>query len=202
MAGADRPAPVLSLVDGLLAGYGVAIPVGAVAPLLITLTARTGWRAGVAAALGVATVDGCYALVAVLGGNALAPLVARVAEPLRWAAVAVVVVISVRTALSALRPGGASVTVATPLRAYLAFLGLTALNPTTVVYFAALVLGRPAYGGFLFVLGVSLASASWQLLLAGGGRLLGAVLDSRRGRLVTALVASAVILGLAVRLAL
>jgi arginine exporter protein ArgO len=116
--------------------------------------------------------------------------------------VAVVVVISVRTALSALRPGGASVTVATPLRAYLAFLGLTALNPTTVVYFAALVLGRPAYGGFLFVLGVSLASASWQLLLAGGGRLLGAVLDSRRGRLVTALVASAVILGLAVRLAL
>jgi len=44
------------------------------------------------------------------------------------------------------------------------------------------------------------ASASWQLLLAGGGALLGRLLAGPRGRLATALVSSAVIVGLAVGL--
>jgi arginine exporter protein ArgO len=52
----------------------------------------------------------------------------------------------------------------------------------------------------VFVLAAFAASASWQLLLAGGGALLGRVLTGRRGRLVTALVSSAVILALAVRM--
>jgi arginine exporter protein ArgO len=93
-----------------------------------------------------------------------------------------------------------------PGRAYLALLGITMLNPTTVVYFAALVLGSGAGAAVgpleqgVFVLAAFAASASWQLLLAGGGALLGRALTGRRGRLVTALVSSAVILALAVRM--
>lgn len=66
-----------------------------------------------------------------------------------------------------------------PLRAYTALAGLTALNPLTVVYFGALVLNRQAAGAFtasqagIFVASVFAASASWQLLLAAGGALLG-----------------------------
>ncbi|HKT02497.1 MAG TPA: lysine transporter LysE, partial [Rugosimonospora sp.] len=47
-----------ALLSGLLAGYGVAIPVGAVAVLVASLAARTSLAVGSAAALGVATADG------------------------------------------------------------------------------------------------------------------------------------------------
>jgi arginine exporter protein ArgO len=71
------------------------------------------------------------------------------------------------------------------------------------VYFAALVLGHGgAGGGVWFVAGAFLASASWQLLIAGGGSLIGRVLTGPRGRLTTALVSSAVIAALAVKILL
>ncbi len=72
-----------SLVAGLLAGFGIAIPVGAVATYLVTLTARTSPRVGEAAALGVASADGLYAMLAVVGGAALTGVIA--ASPLRCA---------------------------------------------------------------------------------------------------------------------
>ena len=87
------------------------------------------------------------------------------------------------------------------VRAYAGVLGLTLLNPATIVYFAALVLGRGGEGGGVpFVAGVLVASASWQLSIAAGGALVGRRLTSDRGRLITALVSSAVIAVLAVRL--
>ncbi|MGW2180563.1 hypothetical protein ACWCXX_21165 [Streptomyces sp. NPDC001732] len=72
-----------ALVAGLLAGYGIAMPVGAVATCLVALTARTSLRVGACAALGVATADGLYALISMAGGSALAPLVESIAPPLR-----------------------------------------------------------------------------------------------------------------------
>ncbi len=198
-----------ALVAGLLAGYGVAIPVGAIGALLVGLTARTSLRTGAAAALGVATADGLYALAAVLGGTALARLIEPVATPMRWAAVVVLVAIAVRTAVSALRRNGSPVDdrgLTSPGRAYLGLLGLTVLNPATIVYFGALVVGRQAdaapdlVSGIVFVLAAFAASASWQLLLAGGGSLVGRVLSGPRGRLVTALVSSVVIVVLAIGL--
>ncbi|MBM0278675.1 LysE family transporter, partial [Micromonospora tarensis] len=94
--------------------------------------------------------------------------------------------------------------IGTPGRAYAALLGLTLLNPTTVLYFVALVLGRrdTADAGLLpaalFVAGVVLASASWQLLIAGGGTVVGRALTGPRGRLVTGVLSSALIAALAV----
>ena len=203
-----------SLVAGLLAGYGVAVPVGAIAAVIVSLTARTSLRVGAAAALGVATADGAYALAAVLGGAALARLIEPVAVPLRWVAAAVLVGLAVRSGMTAVRhyhdPAAArsATGLGTPARAYLGLLGLTLLNPATVVYFAALVLGRQA-GGMpgiaaqaVFVAAAFAASASWQLLLACGGSLVGRLLTGPRGRLITALASSAVIVLLALWLLL
>jgi hypothetical protein len=67
------------------------------------------------------------------------------------------------------------------------------------VVFRRLVLRRQASGAFtagqagIFVLCVFAASASWQLLLVSGGRLLGR-LASPHGVLATALVSSALIM--------
>jgi arginine exporter protein ArgO len=95
----------------------------------------------------------------------------------------------------------------TPLRAYTALAAVTVLNPLTVVYWAALVLGRqasavgfaPAHSG-VFVLAVVAASASWQLLLVSGGALVGQVVGSRRGMLVISLASSLLIAALAAQI--
>ena len=190
---------------GVVAGYGVAVPVGAIAVLIAGLSARTSLRVGAAAGLGAATADGVYALVAVLGGAALAGLVAPIATPLRWVAAIVLLALAGHTAWAALRRRSAtdreSARTATAVQAYAGILGLTLLNPATVVYFAALVLGRGgAGGGGWFVAGAFLASASWQLLVAASGALAGRLLTGERGQLITSLISSAVIATLALML--
>lgn len=87
---------IAALVGGLLAGCGIAIPVGAVGACLVALSARTSWRVGAGAALGVATADGLYALIAVAGGATLVPVLQPVTVPLRWASALVLVVLAVR----------------------------------------------------------------------------------------------------------
>ncbi len=199
-----------AFLAGLVAGYGVAVPVGAIAILILGLSARTSFRVGAAAAFGVATADGLYAAVAALGGAAVAGGLAPIAGPLRWVAAAVLLFLAVHTAWRALRPAASAALPAerrgldTPTRAFTAIVALTLLNPATVVYFAALVLGRGGVSGagtgaaLLFALGVFVASASWQLLIAGGGTLIGRALTGSRGRRVTALLSSAIIAALAV----
>ncbi|GHE39680.1 lysine transporter LysE [Streptomyces longispororuber] len=202
------------LVAGLVAGYGIAVPVGAVATYLVALTARTSLRVGASAALGVATADGLYALVATVAGAAAARVVAPAVGPLRLLSAAGLVFLAARAARAAAvryrDPGEAAAPRAahppTPARAYATFLGITLLNPMTVVYFAALVVGTGTgaepdrLGQAVFTGAAFAASASWQLLLAGGGALLGRALTGRRGRLVTALTSSAVITALAAHL--
>jgi arginine exporter protein ArgO len=195
-----------AFLAGAAAGYGIAVPVGAIAVLIAGLSARTSLRVGAAAGLGAATADGLYALIAVLGGAALAGLLAPITTPLRWVAAAVLLGLAVHTAVTAVRRrhdrvAGRPERPVTVGAAYAGVLGLTLLNPATVIYFAALVLGRGgAGGGPWFVVGAFVASASWQLLIAGGGSLVGRLLTGPRGRLVTALVSSVVIAILAIRL--
>ncbi|MER5885430.1 LysE family transporter [Streptomyces sp. NPDC001941] len=204
-----------AVVAGLLAGYGIAVPVGAVAAYLVALTARTGLRVGAGAALGVATADGLYALLAVLGGTGLAGLIAPYSTPLRWVSAVVLVALAVRGATSAVRqyrahgaggPPPRTTDPTHPGRAFTTLLGITLLNPMTVVYFAALVLGGQdsvtpdTSSRAVFVAAAFAASASWQLLIAGGGALLGRALTGPRARLATALAASALITFLAARL--
>jgi len=220
-----------ALLAGVVAGYGIAVPVGAVAAYLVTLGAREGWRTGAAGGLGAATVDGVYAAVAVAAGALLAPWVGAAQEPLRWAAAAVLLVLGILLLRPALRPGGpgaldqaeeaggptaepgrpgevARPGSGRPRRAFLTVFGLTLVNPTTVVYFTALVAGQgvgsldPAAQRVAFVLGAFVASASWQLLLAGAGARLGRALTGARGRRWTAIVGGTVVVLLAVRSAL
>lgn len=210
----SRPIVIAALVAGLLAGYGVAVPVGGVATYLVALTARTSWKIGACAALGVATADGLYALIAAIGGSALAGVLQPIVLPLHWVSGLVLIALAIRGSVMAIgryRTRRAAIMADKPVmtsfaRAYLGLWGITMLNPTTVIYFVALVVGsqttavvnRPEH--VVFVLAVFVASASWQLLLAGGGTLLGRVLTGGSGRLVTGIASSAVIAALAVRL--
>ena len=199
------------LAAGALAGLAVAMPVGAVGAYLLGLAARERFAVAAAAALGVASVDGAYALVAALGGAGLRALVQSASVVLTWLAALVLVVLAGRTLGQAVRRYRSS-TPAVALgrgrgagRAYLGLVGLTAVNPATVITFSAVALGRPTGdtgpswpGVALFAVGALVASAAWQLLLVGGGSVLGRLLAGRRGQLGIAVVSALLMLGLAV----
>jgi threonine/homoserine/homoserine lactone efflux protein len=200
---------------GLFAGFGVAIPVGPASVYLVTLTARTSVRVGAAAALGIATVDAGYALVAAVAGSGVLGVLRTVLPVLHCTAAVVLLAVGVWMVLGAATDRASSASRITAQRtsasrAYVQLTALTSVSPSTVVYFAALVVGlrsvsgdAPAFvTGVVFVATVFVASASWQLLLAGGGALLGRRLVSRSGQRLTSVVSGLVILAQAVRVAL
>lgn len=164
-----------SFVAGALAGWAIAIPVGAIAVLIVEIGIRRGFRVAAAAGAGAATADGLYATLAAVGGTALAAFLEPLEAPLRAVAIAALLAIGIRgLLLVTIGPRAVPGTAVMPVRVagtYIRFLGLTLLNPQTVVYFAALILALPDLGRgpgerAAFVAGAFLASLSWQLSLA------------------------------------
>jgi threonine/homoserine/homoserine lactone efflux protein len=196
---------------GVAAGYGIAIPVGAIAVLIVQVGIRCGFACAASAGAGAATADLLYALLAVTGGVALAAAVEDVGEPLRWLSAGVLVLIALRGLVRARRaPGIADAPLPRPREyavTYARFLGLTVINPLTVVYFAAIVLGLGVAADLApgarvaFVAGAFLASLSWQLLLAAVGALAGRRLPPRVA-VGAAIAGNLVILAMAVLIAL
>ena len=199
-----------ALLAGFAAGYGIAIPVGAVSVLIVETGIRFGFRSAAAAGAGTASADGIYAAVAAVFGAALAGVLTPWQVPLRAAAVLVLVGLALRGFRSVARdaergrereresgaagasspvqagapmpapaagaPGQEPTTGATrsARRIYAAFLGITLLNPMTITYFAALILGLGGTGTepaekIVFVAGAFFASLSWQMLIAAAG---------------------------------
>jgi arginine exporter protein ArgO len=173
---------VNELLAGALAGYAIAIPVGAIAVLIVELGIRRGFAVGAAAGAGAASADGIYATVAMIAGGAVAGVVEPIEGPLRIVAAGALIAVALRGFLRLLSGArgapGSSDLPRNLVATYLRFLAITLLNPMTVVYFAALSLGLPAVSGSgeaagraAFVVGAFGASLSWQLLLAGLGAL-------------------------------
>jgi len=196
------------LVAGLVAGWGVAIPLGAIGVMVVDLGMRGGFRPAAAAAAGVATADFLYAAVAAAAGAAVASVLAPHEHALRLLSAAVLAVVAL-LGLLALRKPSASREPApvTDRRVYTRFVALTSINPTTVAYFAALVAGLPAVASapasakVVFVLAAGAASLSWQLVLAGSGAALHHRLPPS-ARIWTAVMGNALVLALALRMAL
>ena len=190
---------------GALAGYAIAMPVGPIAVLILRTGMRDGLRAALAAGAGCATADLVYASLAMLAGPPLVALIAPVLRPARLVAAALLLLLALR-GLRATDLGGAERAPAAPLRTYATVLGLTLLNPSTVIYFASLAVGLPAISAepaarALFVVAAALASLSWQWLLAGAGASLHGRVPPRLGR-VTAIGSAVIIGGLALKIAL
>jgi arginine exporter protein ArgO len=199
-----------AFAEGALAGLGIAVPVGAIAVLIVDLAMRRGFARAVPAALGAANADLVYATVAVLAGSAVASALEPHERMIELISAGVLAGIAVYRTWRLLRPvdvGRAAGAGDGPLRTYGSFLALTLVNPMTVTYFAALILGLgpdtlgSSSDKVLFAAGAGIASASWQLLLAATGAVLHHRL-SERARVVTALVGNLLIAAFAVRLAL
>jgi arginine exporter protein ArgO len=196
-----------SFWDGVLAGYGIAVPVGAIAVLIIDVSIRRGLASGMQAGAGAATADILYAAAAAIGGTLLQTLLMPLAEIFRVLGGGALIAIGV-LGLWRLPRLKKQVDLGSPSnaagRTFLTFLGLTLLNPLTIVYFSALILGdlqadRSALNRLVFVLGAGLASLSWQWLLAAFGALAGRNLPERAGLILSA-VGNLVVIFLGLRL--
>jgi len=164
-----------AFLSGVFAGYGIAIPVGPIAILILELGLRRGFRVALSAGAGAASADLIYATVAALAGTLLASLLAPFATILRLSSATGLIALGAwllyqgrnrndRTHKSRLRTTSC-------LQTYGIFLGLTILNPVTVTYFTALILGMQgsspsSLNAILFISGAFIASFSWQSFLA------------------------------------
>ncbi len=190
---------------GVAAGYAIAIPFGPIAILIVRTGVRQGLRAAAAAGAGTATADLIFATVAMLFGAAASAFLLPILPAARLIAGAALAVIAVRGLLAAPQKVNRESSEASPGNTYLLFLGLTMLNPPTVIYFISLAIALPEVSADFasraaFVVGAFLSSLSWQELLALGGAMLHGRLTPRLQR-ITAVVSSLIILALAARVA-
>lgn len=196
---------------GVLTGLAVAMPVGAIGLLVLRTGQAGGIRPGVASALGVATTDLVYAVLAVLAGGKVAAVLGSFITPVRVLAGIVLIALGVREWIAQRRhrrestrppdsadPAGVPTT---PTRAFLTLAGLTAANPLTIGYFAsaAVALGgtMSGFSAVMFIAGVFMASALWQVLLAGLGVLSRRILTPRLVQ-ASATVSAALLVGMGV----
>jgi len=162
----------------MFAGYGIAIPVGPIAILIIEVGIRRGFAVAFCAGAGAASADLIYATIAVAAGAFLVSILAPFSGILHVVSACGLILIGVWLLYrelghlhtdrnhSALSSRGCPHT-------YIMILGLTLLNPVTVTYFTTLILGLKAassdgpLSSLPFVVGAFLASFSWQTFLAG-----------------------------------
>ncbi len=196
--------------EGALAGYGIAVPVGAIAILIVDAALRRGFAFGFMAGAGAASADLFYAGLAAVAGHSLAASLAPAAPALRLFSAGVLLALgawglrqTIRRPPAAAQPAPAAA--GSPWRTYVQFTGLTLLNPLTVVYFGSLILGngagalQTANARLLFVAGAGLASLSWQSLLAVIGALAHRRLSPQLQRM-TSLLGNLIVIALGLRI--
>ncbi|MGD2253959.1 MAG: LysE family transporter [Anaerolineales bacterium] len=199
--------------EGVLAGLGVAVPVGAIAILIVDVGLRQGFATAFLAGAGAASADFLYAGLAALAGKALAAALIPIGPGLRIASAMALLLIGGRGLWRARKSQEHRPQIPATLvgqghfRTYALFLGLTLLNPLTVTYFGALILGREV--GIMatiaqrsaFVAGAGLASLAWQTVLAGFGAFARMHLSDRFQRWAT-IGGNLLVIGLGVRMAI
>jgi threonine/homoserine/homoserine lactone efflux protein len=170
-----------ALGAGLIVGMVIATQFGVVSALLLETAVRAGPRAGASAALGVASVDMAYATGAVVaGGAARAGLAAHLAE-VRAVAAMILALVGVHGLWALTRGpsrdqraqaptlGDVSRPVGVLSAQYFRFVGLTAINPLTIVYFGSVTASLSLSGvaeRVAFLVGAATASALWHLALS------------------------------------
>jgi threonine/homoserine/homoserine lactone efflux protein len=190
---------------GVAAGYAIAIPFGPIAILIVRTGVRRGLRAAAAAGAGTASADLVFATIAMLFGAAASALLAPVLPAARLVAGAALAIIALRGLLAVPQPMERETGGSGAGSTYLLFLGLTMLNPPTVIYFVSLAIALPEVSADFasraaFVVGAFLSSLSWQEVLALAGAILHGRLTPRLQR-TTAVISSLIILALAARVA-
>lgn len=130
---------------GFLAGLALAIPVGPMAIMLVNTTISRGLRHGVVGALGMASVDGTYALAVFVIGGLIASVLTTLKLVLGLVGAGILLVLGIQTLVKNLKligqkdidsaALGGSGSVGKTLGTFVA---ATVVNPPTALYFLAI----------------------------------------------------------------
>jgi threonine/homoserine/homoserine lactone efflux protein len=177
------------VVQALLFGATLAIAIGPIALLIITVAANLGLRAGSACGAGAALADGTLAVVAYLAGATLLGLLAQYAQWLSALGGAVLLIAGIWLAARALRAGGSSApSVPARVREHplTTSFALTLANPLTLVIFAGfapqLAVARAPWLAVACGIATGFGSLLVQLVLACAGVILGRLVSVRARR--------------------
>jgi putative LysE/RhtB family amino acid efflux pump len=164
-------------LHGFGLGFVIALTPGPMFFLCLRRTLGSGWRAGLATGLGIATADGIYAALAAGGIGALDVLVGGSARWIELAGGSALVILGLRTLLPTPVPDRAPA--ATRLGGgYLSALALTLANPATIVSFGA-IFAAVGVRSPVTVAATALGSLSWWVLLVTAATHLSTALGER-----------------------
>ena len=170
--------PWAALIAGIVAGLALAVPLGAIGVLLLREGTLHGTRRALPAAAGVATADVLYCTLSVTIGAIAAPVIERWSP---WPALlggALLIGMGVVGLVRALRSTPVAADPTAPAGhagRYARFVGLTLVNPATLIIFAGIIAGLDGRidsvgASIAFVVGVGSASLGWgAVLVAAGG---------------------------------
>jgi threonine/homoserine/homoserine lactone efflux protein len=171
---------------GFLAGLALAIPVGPMAIMLVNTTISRGLRHGVVGALGMASVDGLYALTVFVIGGVIAAALASLKMVFGLVGASILLVLGLQTLIRNLRLIGkpelqasANVTGGSVFKTFGTFVAATVVNPPTALYFLAIAPNVANLGFSLsietaavFAVSVLIGSLIWQEALVFAGLLI------------------------------
>lgn len=163
-------------LKGLIVGFAIAAPVGPIGILCIQRSLHDGFKVGLMTGLGAALADGSYGLIAGFGLTAVSSMLVTHQAWIRLIGGIFLLYLGVKMLLTPPREktnNGKPDKSAWHAFATTYFLTLT--NPITILSFVAIFagLGLGSMGAdyihaVLLVIGITLGSAIWWLLLSGG----------------------------------
>jgi threonine/homoserine/homoserine lactone efflux protein len=161
---------------GFLAGLALAIPVGPMAIMLVNTTISRGLRHGVVGAIGMATVDGTYALAVFVIGGLIASVLTTLKVVLGLVGAAILLALGIQTLVKNLKLVGqkdlgshAVEGKGSVAKTFGTFVAATVVNPPTALYFLAIAPNVANMGYELnfsnvviFAVAVLIGSLIWQ----------------------------------------
>lgn len=162
------------IIQGLIIGLILAVPIGPLSLLCIQRAIADGRLNGIVSGLGVATADSIYAAVAFLGLTAVSGFILQYQDIFRSIAGLVLIAVGIRIFFT--RPGQecSSNPHGTLAKNYLSMVVITLANPMTIIF---LVITLPGFGFIFgggsalmaaeFVGGFFCGSALWWVVLCG-----------------------------------
>lgn len=162
-------------LKGLIIGFAIAAPVGPIGILCIQRSLYDGFNVGLMTGLGAALADGTYGLIAGFGLTAISSMLVTHQWWIRIIGGLFLLYLGIKILLTPPGNKSAGMSDRSPWHACATTYLLTLTNPMTILSFVAIFagLGLGATGtdythAVLLVIGITLGSAIWWLLLSGG----------------------------------
>jgi putative LysE/RhtB family amino acid efflux pump len=165
---------IIVLLKSLLAGFGIAAPIGSLGIICIRRTMAGGFFAGLISGLGVALADGVYAAIAALGLDAAAGYVGEFRRPLLLVSGLFVLCLGwIAFKDKDIRLQKDQLTTASAIRGFALTFFLTLSHPLNIVAYTAiftsfdLAANDDVAAAIVIICGVFLGSLLWWIILCG-----------------------------------